>query len=105
LYFPFVLTIGNVKARHQLISFSGNIVYCRVPSEVDNAANNILGKIESTKVPDPVSLGFDPEWGALSKKRFDVLSILILSRISFSQCCTLDFGYLYQMDSFFKKIN
>jgi hypothetical protein len=28
-----------------------------------------------------------------------------LSRISFSQCCTLDFGYLYQMDSFFKKIN
>jgi hypothetical protein len=41
---------------------------------VNNAANNILGKIESINVPDPVYLGFDPAWGALSKKRFVVLS-------------------------------
>lgn len=70
-----------MKARHQLISFSSKIVYCRVPSEVENAAIDILGKIESIKAPDPVSLGFDPEWRALSKKRFVVLSILIWSSI------------------------
>ncbi|RCV32598.1 hypothetical protein SEVIR_7G038900v4 [Setaria viridis] len=53
---------GNVRARHQPISFSGKIVYCRTPSEVEKAAIDILGKIESIKAPGPVSLGFDLEW-------------------------------------------
>ncbi|OEL24688.1 Werner Syndrome-like exonuclease [Dichanthelium oligosanthes] len=53
---------GNVRARHQPISFNGKIVYCRTPSEVEKAARDILGKIESIKAPGPVSLGFDLEW-------------------------------------------
>ncbi|WVZ83662.1 hypothetical protein U9M48_030788 [Paspalum notatum var. saurae] len=55
-------TQGNVRPRHQPISFSGKIVYCRTPSEVEKAATDILGKIESMKAPGQVSLGFDLEW-------------------------------------------
>ena len=61
-YFLFILTIGNVRARHQPISFGGKIVYCRTSSEVEKAAMDILSKIESIKAPGPVSLGFDLEW-------------------------------------------
>jgi len=53
---------GNVRARHQPISFGGKIVYCRTSSEVEKAAMDILSKIESIKAPGPVSLGFDLEW-------------------------------------------
>ncbi|KAK3145319.1 hypothetical protein QOZ80_4AG0327220 [Eleusine coracana subsp. coracana] len=53
---------GSVRARHQQISFSGKIVYCRTPSEVEKAATDILVQIQSMKAPGPVSLGFDLEW-------------------------------------------
>ncbi|CAL5018471.1 unnamed protein product [Urochloa decumbens] len=53
---------GNVRARHQPVSFRGKIVYCRTHSEVEKAARDILGRIESSKAPGPVSLGFDLEW-------------------------------------------
>ncbi|GJN38387.1 hypothetical protein PR202_gb27423 [Eleusine coracana subsp. coracana] len=53
---------GSVRARHQQISFSGKIVYCRTPSEVEKAATDIFVKIESMKAPGLVSLGFDLEW-------------------------------------------
>nr|CAB3486434.1 unnamed protein product [Digitaria exilis] len=44
---------GNVRARHQPISFSGKIVYCRRPAEVEKAAIDILSRIESIKAPGP----------------------------------------------------
>lgn len=53
---------GSVRARRQSVSFSGKIIYCRTPSEVEKAATDILGKIESMKTPGQVSLGFDLEW-------------------------------------------
>ncbi|CAO2041652.1 unnamed protein product [Urochloa humidicola] len=53
---------GNVRARHQPVLFRGKIVYCRTPSEVEKAARDILGRIESIMAHGPVSLGFDLEW-------------------------------------------
>jgi werner syndrome-like exonuclease len=51
-----------VRARHEQISFSGKIIYCRTPSEVEKAAIDIRDKIDSMKATGPVSLGFDLEW-------------------------------------------
>ncbi|KAL6885452.1 hypothetical protein ACP4OV_010231 [Aristida adscensionis] len=53
---------GSVRARYQPLSFNGKIVYCRTPSEVEKAATDIVGKIESMKASGQVSLGFDLEW-------------------------------------------
>ncbi|KAL6650359.1 hypothetical protein ACP70R_009284 [Stipagrostis hirtigluma subsp. patula] len=53
---------GSVRARYQQISFNGRIVYCRTASEVEKAAMDIVGRIESMKASGQVSLGFDLEW-------------------------------------------
>jgi len=51
-----------VQARHEQVAFSGKIVYCRTPSEVEKATREIVLKIESMKASGQVSLGFDLEW-------------------------------------------
>lgn len=51
-----------MKAMHQQIVFSGKIVYCQTPSEVEKATTEILRKIEKMKATGQVSLGFDLEW-------------------------------------------
>jgi werner syndrome-like exonuclease len=51
-----------VQARHEQVAFSGKIVYCRTPSEVEKATREIVLKIESLKASGQVSLGFDLEW-------------------------------------------
>uniref|UniRef100_A0ACD5ZSP3 Uncharacterized protein n=1 Tax=Avena sativa TaxID=4498 RepID=A0ACD5ZSP3_AVESA len=53
---------GHVRASHQQVAFSGKIVYCRTPSEVEKATAEILCKIDRMKASGPVSLGFDLEW-------------------------------------------
>lgn len=70
-----------MRARHQQISFSGKIVYCRTPSEVEKAAMDIFGKIDSMKVTGPVSLGFDLEWRPFPRRGLLFFYIIIFNRI------------------------
>ncbi|KAL5214326.1 hypothetical protein ABZP36_003478 [Zizania latifolia] len=59
---------GNVKARYQPVMFSGKIVYCRTPSEVEKATRDIICKIETMKSSGQVSLGFDLEWRPFTRR-------------------------------------
>jgi len=90
-----------VRARHQPISFGGKIVYCRTPSEVEKAAMDILGKIESIKAPGPISLGFDLEWRPFPRRGF-LLFYLSEFRVPSSTCLA---GTTFGLSSFFFSMN
>ncbi|XP_020590949.1 Werner Syndrome-like exonuclease [Phalaenopsis equestris] len=54
---------ANLKARHQVFTFGGRVVYSRTSSEVEQSTKEILDKIEHSRHnADEISLGFDLEW-------------------------------------------